>query len=339
MRVLVLSGTGWLSGQLATEALRAGHEVVCLARGHSGQPATGAAFLPADRSTPGAYEALAGERWDVTFDVARQPGQVREAAAALVERTTLYAFVSSISVYAEHTELGLDEDAPLLGALEGDVMPSLEHYGEAKVACEHHVLSAFGLDRSLIARPGLIAGPGDVSDRTGYWPYRFAHPAAPEGRVLVPDAPGEWAQVIDVRDLAKWLLAAACDGVCGIYNAVGPAVPLADHLEAARSVAGHTGQTVVASPDWLRAHDVQPWAGPRSLPLWTGDPELAGHGAHTGTRATAAGLVFRSLEQTLADTLVWERGRMQPQPRAAGLADGEERELLEAFVGSERSGM
>lgn len=338
MRVLVLGGTGWLGGQLATEALRAGHEVVCVARGRSEKPPPGAAFLPADRSAPGAYETLAGERWDVTFDVARQPGQVREAAAALVGGTTLYAFVSSISVYAEHKELGLDEDAPLLEALEGDVMPSLERYGEAKVACEHHVLSAFGLDRSLIARPGLIAGPGDASDRTGYWPYRFAHPSAPDGRVLVPDAPGESAQIVDVRDLAQWLLAAACDRLGGIYNVVGPTMPLADHLEAARSVAAHTGQAVAAPPDWLRAHGVHPWAGPRSMPLWTGDPELAGHGAHSASKATAAGLAVRPLAQTLADTLAWERGRRQPRPRAAGIADGEERELLEALVGSERSG-
>lgn len=330
MRVLILGGTGWLGRQLAAAAHDAGHEVTCLARGESGTPTYGVRFLRMDRSEPGAYEEVAGEHWDAAVDVSRQPGHVREAASALVRRTGAYVFVSSISVYASHAEIGLDEQAQLLDPLEEDGMASLEHYGEAKVACEQHVLSIFGTSRSLIARPGLIAGPGDASDRTGYWPYRFANPASPDGRVLVPDAPGEWAQVIDVRDLTRWLLAAADDRLTGTYNAVGPTMPLGDHLEMARSVAGHAGPTAVATADWLRAHDVRPWAGPRSLPLWTGEPELAGHGAHSGSRAVASGLVARPLEQTLADTLAWEHRREQPRSRAAGLADPDERALLDA---------
>lgn len=328
--MLILGGTGWLGRHLAMEARAAGHEVVCLARGKSGTPAPGVRLLRRDRNEPGAYEEVAGERWDAAVDVSRQPGQVRQAATALARRTGVYVFVSSISVYASHAETGLDEHAGLLDPLEGDVMPSLEQYGEAKVACEQHVLSIFGTSRTLIARPGLIAGPGDASDRTGYWPYRFAHPAVPDGRVLVPDAPGESAQVIDVRDLAQWLVAAAGDRLTGVYNAIGPSMPLADHLEVARSVAGHAGPTAAATSDWLRAHDVRPWAGPRSLPLWTGDPELAGHGAHRGSKAVGSGLVARPLEQTLADTLAWEQAREQPRPRAAGLADADERELLDA---------
>lgn len=329
MKVLVLGGTGWLGRQVASAALGAGHEVVCLGRGRTGGPPDAASFVLADRSEPGAYEKLAGERWDAVFDVSSQPGQVRSAAMALADGSRMYAYVSSISAYASHRELGLDEDAQLLEPLEADVMTSLELYGEAKVACERHVQSVFGPDRSLIARPGLIAGPGDPSDRTGYWPLRFAHPSVPDGRVLVPDEPRGWAQVIDVRDLAQWLLTATCEGVSGAYNTIGPAVPLADHLETARAVAGHTGRMSSAGPDWLRTHNVQPWSGPRSLPLWTGDPELDGLGAHSGSKAASAGLVTRSLEQTLADTLVWESSRQQPQPRKAGLSDGEESELLE----------
>jgi len=42
----------------------------------------------------------------------------------------------------------------------------------------------------VTARAGLIAGPGDRSGRTGYWPMRFAHPATEQGAVLVADRRG-----------------------------------------------------------------------------------------------------------------------------------------------------
>jgi 2'-hydroxyisoflavone reductase len=30
----------------------------------------------------------------------------------------------------------------------------------------------------------------------------------------------------------------------------------------------HTGPVVAAGQDWLIAHDIQPWMGERSVPLW-----------------------------------------------------------------------
>jgi len=84
-------------------------------------------------------------------------------------------------------------------------MASMEQYGAAKVACEHAVLAGFGNSRTVMARAGLIGGPGDLSGRSGYWPWRFAHPSGNNGAVLVPDVPELPTAVIDVRDLAAWL--------------------------------------------------------------------------------------------------------------------------------------
>lgn len=332
MRVLVLGGTAWLGGHLAATAVASGHEVTCLARGTSGKVPLGTAFVSADRDQPGAYDTTAAARWDVVVDVSRQPGQLREAAAALVERSRLFVFVSSASVYADHRTVAQDEGAPLLEPLEGDVMASMETYGQAKVACEAHVLAAYGPGRALIARVGLIGGPGDTSDRSGYWPLRFSRPAAQDGRVLMPDAPEESAQIIDVRDLARWLVDAACQEVSGVFNVMGETMPLVDHLRVARTVAGHAGPVMSASSDWLSAHGVQPWAGERSLPLWIGDPEWTGHSARSSAKATAAGLVTRPLDRTLADTLVWELGRDGAHTRNAGLSDEDERALLDELA-------
>ncbi|HET6694155.1 MAG TPA: NAD-dependent epimerase/dehydratase family protein [Pedococcus sp.] len=327
MRILVLGGTAWLGGTVAQTALDRGHAVTALARGESGPVPAGVELVRADRSRPDAYAAVAERDWDAVVDVSRQPSHVRSALAALGERADHWSFVSSCSVYAAHDTPGADESAAVLPALAGDEATP-ETYGEGKVACEEAVLTAIRADRALVARAGLIAGPGDPTDRTGYWPLRFAHPSADDGAVLVPDSPGVGTQVVDVRDLAAWLLTSAERGTSGVMNAAGPVVPLEEHLATARRVAGHSGPVVAASPAWLAAQNVQEWAGERSLPLWINTPGWEGFGARDTSRALTSGLSTRPLEETLADTLAWEMRAGPGRPRRAGLTADEERALL-----------
>lgn len=324
MRLLVLGGTAWLGREVATQALAAGHEVACLARGASGEPAAGTSLVVADRDADDGLADVSGESWDAVVDVARQPGQVRRAVRDL-DRAGHYVFVSTGNVYADHLTTGLDESAERLPALDGDTMASMADYGEAKVACEDAVLEAFG-ERATIARSGLIGGPGDASDRSGYWPFRFSRPSNREGQVLAPDTRDQGTAVIDVRDLARWLVRCAADRTGGVFNAAGPVLPLGEHLQACREVAGHTGEIAWRSPSWLRAHRVQEWSGPRSLPLWLPEDET-GFTTQSNAAARAAGLDLRPLESTLADTLAW---RLEDPDRAlgAGLSHAEERELL-----------
>ena len=331
MRLLLLGGTAWLGRELARTARDRGDSVTCLARGASGPPVEGVELVAADRTEPAPYAAVRDQEWDAVVDVSRQPGQVRSAVTALRGSAGHFVFVSTGNVYADHRLAGQDESSPLLPPLAGDVMGSMEDYGPAKVACEQHVLDGFGRDRSLVARVGLIGGPGDEFDRTGYWPLRFSRPASSDGAVLVPDAPDLPTSVIDVRDLAGWLLDAARDRTAGVLNAMGPAVPLAEHLSVARTVAGHTGPVVPADPAWLLEHGVQPWMGEKSLPLWLDDPEWFGFNGRDSRAAYAAGLTPRPLAETLADTLAWERARPSDRVRGAGLTDADEGALLDLW--------
>ncbi|MGW6173775.1 NAD-dependent epimerase/dehydratase family protein [Arthrobacter sp. NPDC055138] len=328
MQILILGGTAWLGHEIAAEALRRGHQVTCLARGTSGSVPAGARLVRADRDAPDGLDTVAEERWDAVLDVSRQPGQVRRAATALAGTAEHFTFVSSGSVYADHGSPGADETAELLPPLESDVMTSPDVYGAAKVACEDAARNAFGPGRSLIVRPGLIAGPGDTTDRTGYWPLRFARPVADDGAVLIPDAPGLDAQVIDARDLAAWLVAAAEKRLAGEFNAVGDTLTLAEHLEIGRGVAGHTGPVFMLDQQELAAAEVNPWAGERSLPLWLPLPDFAGFMSRSNAAAKAAGLALRPLAETLADTLAWELATGPERPRSAGLTAEEERRLL-----------
>lgn len=332
MRLLVLGGTAWLGREVAAKAQQAGHEVVCAARGISGAPPPGVQLVVLDRDLDDALAPLAGESWDAVVDVARQPGQVRRAVRDL-RRVAHFVLVSTGNVYADHSAVGQDESAPRLEPLEADAMASLEEYGEAKVACEDAVLEVFG-ERASIARSGLVGGPGDTSDRTGYWPFRLARPAARDGSVLAPDVRDQATAVIDVRDLAGWLLWCAVERLGGAFNTTGAVVPLGEHLAACREVAGHRGEIAWADPGWLREQGVQEWTGPRSLPLWLPEDET-GFTAHSNAAALSAGLALRPLEATLADTLAW---RLQDPDRdlGSGLTSDQETELLGSLVSPSR---
>lgn len=329
MKLLVLGGTAFLGREVARAGLSAGHDVTCVARGSSGSVADGARLVRADRTGDG-LGGVEDEHWDAVVDVARDPGQVARAVAVLRGRVGHWGLVSTGNVYADHSVRCADESTPLLAPLEsGGEEP--DEYGAKKVACEQHVLGGVGPERVLVARAGLLGGPGDTSGRTGWWPWRFAHPASP-GEVLVPDALDEPAQVLDARDLAAWLVRSGESRTTGVVDAVGPTTTLGGLLSVAREAAGSPPvEAVAADPTWLSEQGVEAWMGPRSLPLWLPFPEYAGFAARSGSAARALGLTTRPLVDTLRDALAWEERRPADQPRRTGLEDADERGLLAAW--------
>ncbi len=329
MKLLLLGGTAFLGRAIATDALRRGHEVTCVARGQSGRVVEGATLVTLDRDRE-PLSPLAEHRWDATVDLARQPGHVQSAVRDLGAAAGHFIFVSTGNVYADTRTRGLDESGALLPALTDDFYTDIESYGPGKVACEQAALDAYGDDGVLIARAGLIGGPGDRSGRTGYWPWRFAHPAAESGDVLVPAARETPAQIIDVRDLAGWLVDGAERRIAGAFNATGDRSTLGAMLDASREVAGFDGDVVSAANDWLQAHEVAEWAGPRSLPLWLADEDWMGFPDRDNAKARAAGLTPRPVRETLRDVLAFEEERTTP--RSAGLTDTEELELHAAYA-------
>ncbi|NUR73443.1 MAG: oxidoreductase [Hamadaea sp.] len=327
MEILVLGGTAFLGREYASQAVARGHRVTCLARGESGAVAEGSTLVVADRTEPGAYDAVADREWDAVVEVSWQPGLVRGALNALADKARHWTYVSSGNAYASFETPGADESFPLRAATELDVVEQ-DLYGEAKVACEQASQAALG-DRLVIARAGLIGGPGDRSDRAGYWVARAAR--APEEPLLVPDTPDVATQVIDVRDLAAWLLDLGESGTAGVFDTVGPIVPFAEWIELCRQVGGHTGPVVRASAEWLLAQDVKEYMGPDSFAMWLVADDYAGWSRRTGAAAVAAGLVHRSRSAFLEDVLAWERSLGLDRYRRAGLSSARERSLLTAL--------
>ncbi|WP_020575458.1 NAD-dependent epimerase/dehydratase family protein [Actinopolymorpha alba] len=328
MRILVLGGTIFLSKAVAAEAVARGHEVTCAARGSSGEPPAGASFVRVDRDDPEGLTALAGQSFDAVFDVARQPTQVRRALAAFAAGSVHWTFVSTMNVYADDSTPGQHGDTAILReALPADAdEDDAENYGAAKVACENAVADAVG-DRAFVVRAGLIVGPGDPSDRFTYWPVRLAR----GGEVAAPGAPEDSVQFVDVRDLANWIVDAAETRLTGTYDATYPPRSRGEILtRIGAAVGGQQPALTWVDQEFLTAEKVNPWSGPRSVPLWLPLPEYAGFMTRDVSPAQAAGLSARPLEETARDTLAWVRSSGRDALRC-GLTAAEETELLAAW--------
>ena len=313
MLLLVLGGTRFLSREVATQAVARGWDVTCACRGESGPAPDGAAHLRWDRAEE-APAALAEGRWDAVVDVARLPSQVRRAVAATADAH--WVFVSTISVYPDNSSSAME---PLAEPITSDVdlATDPEAYGGMKVACEQIVRS--GTASSLVARPGLIVGPGDPTGRFAHWPQRLAR----GGEVLAPGRPDDMVQVIDVRDLAAWLLDVSEARTTGTYDAVGTPMPFGELLaDTAAGVVTAEPQLTWVDSEFLEVHDVVPWSGDGSLPLWLPRPEYDGMLAHDPGPAVAAGLRLRPVAETAPDCL---------DSPVTALTPGREAEVLAAW--------
>jgi 2'-hydroxyisoflavone reductase len=318
--VLILGGTGWLSGRVARAWADAGASVTCLGRGARPAP-EGTELVVADRAEPGAYDEVASREWDEIVEISSIPEHVAAAVDSLAALARHVTYVSSLSVYASNEEVGADESA----LLSEPAQPGEAYeYSRAKAAAEAHVRGATG-NFAAIVRPGLIVGPGDPTDRFGYWVGRLA--LAGDAEVLAPTLAGLHTQVIDVDDLSGFIVERGAERWRGTANAIGDTMPLGDLIAQARDVAGHAGTIVEADDEWLVAHDVQHWMGPRSLPLWL-PRDMAGFSTRSNAAYRAAGGPIRSIRETLERTLADERDRGLDRGRRSGLTRAEELALL-----------
>lgn len=326
MRFLVLGGTAWLSREIAVQAQEEGHDVVCAARGESGPVAEGAEWFQVDRDGPDALNELARQEWDSIIDVTRHPSHARAAVAALADSAEHWIYVSSISVYADYETQHQDVHAATVEPAPDDVDETdPTRYGELKRACEVAVTDALP-DRSLVVRSGLIVGPGDPSGRFAYWP----HHASTAPALLVPGRPDDDVQLIDVRDLAAWLVRLAEGEVVGTFDGVGPPMPREQFVHEVCSGVEAEPELVWVDEEFLSAHDVRMWSGERSIPLWVPYPAYAGMMARDVLISIDADLRVRLLAETARDTLAWLRET--PDAPVTGLTDEQHADLIKAAM-------
>jgi 2'-hydroxyisoflavone reductase len=330
VRLLVLGGTKFLGRGIVDAALARGHSVTLFNRG-----VTNPGLYPEVESIRGDrggdLSRLSGREWDGVIDPSGYlPRVVRASAELLRGAAGHYVFVSSISVYADPLAAGSDESAPLVDAVPDADEVTGETYGGLKVGCEEVVREVFGGAHANV-RAGLIVGPHDPTGRFTYWPVRVAR----GGEVVAPGDPDRVVQVVDVRDLGAWLVHVAEERIGGVFNASGePRLSMGELLETCRAASGSDAELVWVTDEFLLGQGVGPWM---ELPLWL-EPADAGFLQVDVSRAVAAGLRFRPIAETVADTLAWAREGGATAALASGMEIGEaglrperEAELLAAW--------
>lgn len=325
MRILLIGGTRFLGRHAVAAALARGHEVTSFNRGNSKDtlPA-GVRYIQGDRKAD--LSGLAEGEWDAVIDTCGYfPREVRATAELLAPRVGHYIFVSSISVYSDVSVPGINESSPV-GELAADAPDEIngETYGPLKVLCEQEAERAFP-GRSSAIRAGLIVGEFDPTDRFTYWVRRGAR----GGRILAPGNPDAATQFIDVRDIAEFMVRVAEDRAMGVFNTTGPigsTLTMRQLLEGCLAAAPEGGSLDWRDDAWLLKQGVVPWS---EMPLWLPPEGHAGFSKVDCSRAAAAGLTTRPLEDTLAATLAWDRTRtIADDDMRAGMKRAREAELL-----------
>jgi 2'-hydroxyisoflavone reductase len=329
MRLLVLGGTRFLGRAVVDGALEAGWQVTTLTRGESGAPPPVVDARTGDRTTPGGLAALAGDEWDVCVDTSGfVPRDVLAGGRALAGRVGHYVFVSTISVYQDRPDERITAEAPVHDC-PADAGPDDGEYGQLKAGCERAVSEVFG-GASTLVRAGILVGPHDNTRRLSWWLARIAR----GGEVLAGGRPEQPTQLVDVRDLAAWMLRCGEERIAGAFPATSAAwsSTFGRLLGACVDVTGSGASVTWADDAFLEEGGVAPWT---ELPLWL----PAAMGAHAwdvdASASHAAGLVSRPIEETVADTWEWMR---QVGPENAlghrypyGLDGDKEQKLLAAW--------
>src|SRR5882724_13542194 len=370
LRILILGGTGFLGPACTESALARGHSVTHFNSGRTeerrqetGRPSVvpagveqlygnrdpnktaeerkneGKPDAPKDPNSPKGLSQLEGKQWDAVIDTSGFfPRMVKASAQLLTANVKQYLFISTISVYKNTSVPNFDETAPLetlADPLIEEMGKDFANYGGGKALCEKAAEAAMP-GRVTNIRPGYIVGARDTSGRFIYWPVR----ASLGGRSVVPGQPADPIQLIDVRDLADWIIHCIENNIVSVYNATGPEKELSMKamMEGVRKGVGSDASFTWINNDFLKSQGIKDGQFPLYAPP-TG--ESAGLHRCNISRALAKGLKFRPISETAKDTLDWYKSlppdlQTRVAPQFAKLPEGPswidtEKQLLAAW--------
>ena len=338
LKILILGGTSFLGPHQIAYALGRGHEVTTFTRGKTIPKIHAELFskveqLVGDREDN--LEALKNRTWDVVIDNSgRKVKWTEDTAQLLADKAKLYMYTSSISVYYPYVGDDFSEARPLVTKIPEDAddqEKQMYDYGVMKANSELAAINAFGKDRSIIVRPTLIVGPGDRTDRFPYWLARLEK----GGDIIIPGRSDEDIQIIDVRDLAQWMIRLLENKATGIYNGSGPGFKLTTNAFVHGIHASYNSPVNYIQIDDIgfleenKIFAIQPWVNVL--------PKFAGMSKSENSKSIAADLKFRPLSETVQATKDWWYSDAVTQERRDNILSGEqsfmnrEKDILEKW--------
>lgn len=327
-KILILGGTGLLGPPTVERALERGHIVTLFNRGKTNPdlfPTVEKIQGDREPNDKGDLSGLAGDRkWDAVVDVwPSDPAIVTPAAKLLANRTRYYFFVSTISVYADYSKIGMDETAPTRLDRPG--------YGGDKARSEKALQEMFA-DRVGIVRPSAIMGPRDDSLSYHFWLSRLAK----DEEIVAPGTGDDaFVEYVDVRDVANWIIDSVERNRAGVYNVFSLPTPFRVFLEESSRGIGGKAKIVWVDGDFLR--NEQHVRTFDHMPYWT--PDRPGFERISSAKARAAGFSGRPLSETAKDAWAWYQKTVAtdlayPQKQYSfewGISPEREREILAAW--------
>ncbi|MDM3871425.1 NAD-dependent epimerase/dehydratase family protein [Porticoccus sp. W117] len=334
LNILVLGGTGFLGPHTVNAALAQGHNVTLFNRGKTNPELfKHLETVKGDRNTD-AIKKLAGRKFDAVIDTsAYYPRSVDMAMDVMKDNIGQYLIVSTISVYANWAQVGMDESGEV-GKLDDPTTEEVtgETYGPLKALCEQAAEKHMP-GRVTVIRPGLIVGPRDKTDRFTYWPMRV-HKG---GEVLAPGDGSDHIQYIDVRDLGEWMIYCLENSVLGTYNAQtnGNDITIKQLLDTCVETINPSAKLVWVPTDFLQKHEVAPW---QEMPVWIPpESDYAGAGSMSSEKAYQNGLKERPMKAVVKDCFDWFTSlpEERQQTLRAGISAEKEAGVLAAWKASQ----
>jgi len=273
--------------------------------------------------------SLARRHFDVVVDVwPNDPAIVASAAEFLKDRAAHYLYVSSVAAYdgKEFTRAGIEENAPL-EAWNG---PGRK-YNRGKAESERRLHAILG-ERLTIVRPGPIKGDRDDTPDLLTWLIR----AQSGGRHIGPGDGRDPVEMVDVKDVARFLVHAIDRSLYGTFNLTGRAMTFREFLDACKAATWSDAEFVWIPQDFLHQHQLETdfalclFAG--NFPFWRPAGAKPGLYQVSSEKAFRAGWRTRAFEETALDCLSSFRSRSETLDWTDYLSADKEQQVLDAWA-------
>ncbi len=311
-RLLVIGGTDFVGPAVVEAGVIAGYHVTLFNRGVTNPDLFPylehlRGFRSIDEKDQGLSE-LSGRVWDAAVDVwPSDPTMVGTLAEALKDRVGHYLYISSCAVYKSFENPGLTEEAPVR-----EYHGGVPNYSDGKAESERRLGRIFG-QRLTIVRPCSIDGYRNDGANLQTWLTRIQT----GGRHIAPGTGAEHVQIIDAKDVGRFVLQCIDRSLFGVFNLTGESLTFRVFLDACKSATGSDTEFIWMPEDFLREQESN---FERFFPLWLSNKGAQGFFQISGEKALKTGFQRRSFQETATDVLQWYRERDGRLPTANGTA-------------------